>query len=144
MTDQIFTYSKKPYKHHISFAQIDKYLSIIFKEFNKSIFKPYNIDLKMPPGLNMPNTYNVNLLNGKFKYYNGKRRDGDYYLKITINTFDSLNEKYYRDKFVTELKSKGIEMEVGDRMKLNIRTRSLLFEYRHLIKSVKTINKFKL
>jgi hypothetical protein len=120
-------------------TDMQKALDIIFDSLTNSLFssEDKSVEIRDMKGFYSPVE---NIEKGTIKHYTYKR-NGNNWTKIRVNSKFS-SSKIQRDQLVEILQSKGIEMRVGSRMKMEVRTRSLIYEYRHLFLSTASINKF--
>lgn len=116
------------------------YLHTVFDHLTKSIFSNVCVSTKIDNGSDLYHPVE-NIKEGTIKYFSFQKQNGDHWIKIRVSSkFEA--SKPYRDWLVKILQEKGVEMRVGSRMKMEVRLRSLLFEYRHLLKSDRALSKF--
>lgn len=121
-----------------------KHIDFILEELSKDISNQYKITVSYPKELGISDE-DISDVNGcDIKHFTFKKKNGNYYSKISFDSFFKADQKECRDTLVKILQEKGVTLEAGSRMKLEVRTRSLLYSFRYLIKNTKIINKFNL
>lgn len=126
--------------------KFEKEIVIVLDSLKNDIFEKYNIEFNFPASMAMNYNQELNYYIASLKYFNYKNEKGDYYLDIKLVEYTSVinNLKECRYHLVEILKNNNVEIIEGKRMSLKIKIESLLFQFRHLISSKNSINKFNL